>query len=148
MQQISFIEKVTNDFRSNSMFLLLNVESKSYSGPVIIENDDLYLFYAITKKFTKEDYKAYIKSILKDKKVLKLSNLDLKKWGFQKFHQDKRINCPKKLGIDTFIKLYFNNKKVLKDDISENQKNIIIEKLFMNQISCFIDDETGYLVIK
>lgn len=45
IQSDSFIEKITDDFNSNSNFLVLNIKSNNYNGQAIVENDDLFTYY-------------------------------------------------------------------------------------------------------
>lgn len=147
IQNDSFIEKILNDFRTNSKFLALNIKSLNYNGLVIIENDDLCLFFQMTYNKEKKDYKSFIKNCMNKKTVLDLGSHNLDKWNFIRVKKNKKVSNNLKKGLDEFIKVYFDENFVEKGNIRDNERIYIIKILFDNRISCHIDDETGLLLI-
>lgn len=148
IQSNDFIEEVTNDFKMNSNFLKLNIESSGYKGSVIIENDDFYLYYYNIYHKDKEHYKLYVKNILKKNSVVDIGNENTDKWNFIKVNGSKKVNNNLKNGLKKFINTYFNQGKVIKKIVTDKEQNFIIKILFEHKIATYVDDETGYLVIK
>ena len=146
VQDMSFPEKILNDFDRNSRFVCINIKSLEYNGLVIIENDDLFFFLNQTQHFDKTKYKSFVKMKLEKKIFIDIGNVDLKKWNFFKLNSSQKVDKNAKKGIAKFIKIYFNN-NVLKDGVTDNERIAIIRILFNNKISSYIDDETGYLII-
>jgi hypothetical protein len=72
----------------------------------------------------------------------------LDKFNFIKVQSSKKIDNNFKKGLNNFIKNYFNNGNVLKNKVTDEEQNYIVKLLFENEIATFIDDETGYLLIK
>lgn len=147
LQDVSFIDKILNDFKSNSKYLSLNIKSYDFTGSAIIENDDLYTYFQIKKKGTKEDYKLYVKDILNKKTYIDLGDESIKKLGFIKVKESKKIKCKLKKGLDKFVKIYFNEDLTEKGITNEEEKAFLIKILFDNMRSCYIDDETGLLIL-
>ncbi|WP_291276153.1 hypothetical protein [Flavobacterium sp.] len=147
VQSNSFIEKIIDDFQSNSNYLVVNIKSKKYDGIAIIENDDLFTYYKISQKGNKEEYKSFIRDILIQKSCLDMRNETIEKWGFIKVNESKKIKCKLEKGLSKFIKTYFNEDLTEKGNTSEEEKAYIIKILFDNMRSCYIDDETGLLIL-
>lgn len=146
-QSDSFVDKVVNDFRMNSKFLALNIKALDYIGSVIIENDDLYLFYQLTYHKNKADYKSFIKNCIEKKITIDIGNHNLDKWNFIKVKKNISVSNNLKKGLDKFIKVYFNKNMVEKENVKNEERANIIKILFDNKIACYIDDETGLLLI-
>lgn len=147
LQSAPFIEKVINDFKSDSSYLTFKIKAADYKGDIVIENDDLYLYYYSTFKKSKEDYQNFIKPYLNKKEVLDIGNQSINKWNFLKVKTDKIVLKNLKKGLTKFIKIYFDKNSVEKGKISAEQKNFIIKILFANNVACHVDDETGLLII-
>ena len=47
-----------------------------------------------------------------------------------------------------FINTYFDNSRVIKDGITDQERRAIVVQLFKWEVGSYIDDETGYLVIE
>lgn len=145
--QSTFQHKILNDFDSNSRFLVLKVKSLKYKGSIVIENDNLYVLLNQTYSFDKNQYVTFIEKVLNNNLYVKINDNDFKKYDFYKLKASNEVDKNFKKGINKFINIYFNNEKVLKNNISDDVRNAIIEKLFISKISVYIDDESGYLVI-
>lgn len=146
-QSDSFIEKITADFNSNSNFLVLDIKSKNYNGLAIIENDDLFTYYQITQNKNKQEYKLLVQEILTKKNYLEINEQSIEKWGFIKVKESQKIKSKLKKGLKRFIKIYFNDDLIEKGNTGEEERAFIIKILFENKISCYIDDETGLLIL-
>lgn len=82
-QVFDFYDKVLGfDDCRYCYFISLDVSSDEYTGKVIIENDDLYIFLNKTKGFEKEQYKKFVKELLVSKKPLILENATLDKENY------------------------------------------------------------------
>lgn len=139
--QSSFIDKVLNDFNKYSHFVSIkSIDSNIY----VVENDDLYYFLKEKKSFSKKRYRKEIRS-----KLIAQSSIDIvsPNEDFIKVMNLPSVSDNAKKGIDDFIEIYFDNKKTLKDGITDNERATIINQLFIWKIACKIDDETGYLMI-
>ena len=147
IQGDSFIEKTTNDFNSNSNFLVLNIKSNYYNGQAIVENDDLFTYYQITENKNKQEYKLLVQEILTKKNYLKINEKSIENWGFIKVKESQKIKSNFKKGLKRFIEIYFNDNLIEKGNTNEEEKAFIIKILFENKISCHIDDETGLLIL-
>jgi hypothetical protein len=147
VQNKSFYEKVLNDFESNSRFIMINVKSSEYNGPVIIENDKFFYFLNQKQHLNENEYKLFVEKKLQGNLTFNLGTTNLGKWDFIKMPKIKKVENNAKKGIEKIIKLYFDSNKVLKEGISDDERAVIIMILFKHQLSSYIDDETGYLVI-
>ncbi|MGV1013317.1 MAG: hypothetical protein ACOYBS_12840 [Flavobacterium sp.] len=147
LQSNSFIEKIIDDFRSNSKYLALNIKANNYNGIAIIENDNLCIYYQITHNGNKQEYKSFVRDILAKKSYLDIGNESMEKWGFIKVKESKKIKTKLKRGLANFIKIYFNEDLTEKGNTNEEEKAFIIKILFDNMRSCYIDDETGLLIL-
>lgn len=141
----SFYQKITNDFDRYSYFVSIELRSSNYNGIIIIENDDLFNYLQTTQKIDKEKYKEMIKEKLVNHSSLEITNTT--KFNFIEVKEIQTVNVNAKKGVDEFIKKYFDNGKVLKDGITDDERTAIIQKLFEWKIPTKIDDETGYLVM-
>lgn len=146
MENKKFIKEVISNFDRYSYFVSMEVESPEYKGKVIIENKDLYNYYNQTQNIDKKKYQETMYRLLKTKSTLKIKKEDFKKFNFLIIYNDTAIISNTRMGVDSFIKTYFNG-RVLKDNITDKERNIIISKLYDFNIVSKIDDETGYLVI-
>lgn len=139
--QRDFYHKITNDFRDNSYFILIKLKN---NRKYVIENDDLFLYYWRTKKYSREQYIKEIKSMLSEHAVVEIDKITS---SFIKAPNLRIVNSYAKKGIDKFIDTYFDNRKTLKNGITDDERIAIIQKLFEWKIASYIDDETGYLVL-
>ena len=144
-QDKSFINKILNDFDRNSRFVCINIMSSTYRGEVVIENDDLYLYFNKILGFDVDNYKSYIQKNIHNK--IDLGSIDLNKWNFCKVGNTNEKYKYNKISLEKIKLKYFDNGKAIKEGISDKSKNLIISLLFKLEKSCYIDDETGYLVL-
>ncbi len=139
--QETFLDKVTNDFERYSYHICL----KSMNGEnYIIENDDFYYYLQNQTGINKEQYKKEVRAKLIDRSAFEIINPNS---NFIKVSKVPRVEANADKGVDEFIKTYFDNGKTLKDGVTDDEKTVIIQKLFEWKIASKIDDETGYLVI-
>ena len=141
---ISFINKVLNDFDKYSYFLVIEVKTLKTTESYIIQNHNLFNYLKNTKKISKENYINIMKDKLTKKTPLIIDNPNS---NFIKISKNENVESNAKKGLAEFIKTYFDNEKVLKENIVEVEKIAIIQKLFEWKVPCKIDDETGYLII-
>ncbi|MDR2037079.1 MAG: hypothetical protein LBQ60_04070 [Bacteroidales bacterium] len=146
MENEEFIKKIISDFDRYSFFVSIEVESPEYRGRVIIENDDLYHYYNQTQNIDKKKYQEIMHRMLQKELTLKIKNEDFNRFNFFKVLNDATIIANTQKGVDNFIKVYFNG-RVLKDDITDNERYAIINQLYHFNVLSKIDDETGYLVL-
>jgi hypothetical protein len=143
-----FINKIISDFETNSCFIVFRVQTSEYIGEVFVPNEGLYYYYQKTKGFSKEEYKSFVKKqIFRSGPLIVSDTLNLNNWDFKKILNIESVLVNAKKGEAYFINKYFDNKKVLKDGITDDEKAAIIQKLFEWGIPSKIDDETGYLIL-
>lgn len=142
----TFHDKVLSDFRINSVFIAVDIESKDYQGRAIINNDALYHFLRKTKGLDEEKYKAFMKDLLLSKSKLHVGDRKLNKWGFVKVQDSKEVGEHASIGIQALIGHYFRG-RVIKDGIGDKERNALISKLFEYEVATRLDDETGFLVL-
>lgn len=142
----AFYDSIINDLRDNSYYAIISVKTQSYSGNAIVENDNLYHYYNTTEGLSVAEYKKTVYNLLSKKSTIILSDEDVKKWGFTKLNksileESERIE---KTNISTiYAKGYIDEV-----EISEEQKAAMIYQLYQMNILSYIDDESGYLVLK
>jgi hypothetical protein len=142
----AFYNKILNDFDTDSYYVALDIKSSSYKGPVIIENNNLYLFLHKTKGLNKEKYQSLMKAILVHHRALKLDNKNITKWNFIKLSEEESILRIANQGENKFIAHFFNG-KALNYGIPEKEQNAIINQLYYWNIPAKIDKMTGELLI-
>ncbi len=140
---ISFIEKALNNFDEKSFFISISVKTKN-TNCFVIENDDLFWCLKKEKGFDKEEYVSFMKTLLSNGKTLKLKSINS---DFKELRKSESVDENAKKGKDHFIKTYFDENRVIKDNVELIERSAIIQKLFEFEVSCLIDDETGYLYI-
>jgi len=146
MENDKFIKKIISDFDRYSFFVSIEVESPIYSGKAIIENNDLYHYYNQTQNIDKKKYQDVIYRILRTKLTLNVKNEDFTQFNFLIVPNDTTVIANAQKGVDNFINTYFEE-RMLKDDITDNERHAIISQLYNFNIASKIDCETGYLVL-
>ncbi len=146
-QNQTFIDKVTDDFRDNGKFIALNVSCPAYTGRIIIHNSDFYLYCQLQYGYTESEYKKFTKSLILNKKTLKLHVKNLDESGFVKVLKTKRVDEDYKKGLSVFIDSYFNSNFLNKGVLSDGERAYAVYLLFINHRSCFVDDESGYYIL-
>lgn len=141
----TFYNRIVDDFRDDSYFVVLEIKNSIYKGKIIIENDELFHYLSQIQKIDKEKYKEIIKEKLVNHSSLEINSST--KLNYIEVKEIQAVNNNAKNGIDGFIKIYFDNEKVLKDGITDDERTAIIQKLFEWEIATKIDDETGYLIL-
>jgi hypothetical protein len=143
----NFLDEVLSDSRRNSYFISLKIVVNKQSKNVIIENDDLFYYLFKTKEFNEKEYRLFLKKLIMNDSKLSVKESEIEKWNFTIVSNVKSVSDLASKGQNEFISHYFDG-QVLKDNLSENEKNAVIEQLFKWNIATNIDDETGYLVLK
>jgi hypothetical protein len=143
---LTFYDKVLNDFDSSSYFIALDIKSPTYKGRVIIVNNNLYQFLNKTKGFDKNRYISFMKRILAHHKALKTEEKDIIFWKFIKVPEIESVLQIANQGKDNFVAYYFNG-VVLNYGITENEQNAIINQLFYWEYPARFDKLTDNLII-
>lgn len=78
---------------------------------------------------------------------MEINEKSIEKWGFIKVKESQKIKSNFKKGLKRFIEIYFNDDLIEKGNTNEEERAFIIKILFENKISCYIDDETGLLIL-
>ena len=144
MNKITFFDKVSNDFDRYSYFVSIQMNTTGAKEVFIIENDDLYNYLSQKLKINKEQYKKLLQDKLINNSTLDIENPSS---NFIKVPNIINVENNAKKGVDEFLEIYFDNNKVIKDNILNDERTAIIQKLFEWEIASKIDDETGYLII-
>jgi hypothetical protein len=145
-QDAAFYDKVLGNYSLHSTFIATDVQSKEYTGRVVIENGDLYYFFRQTRGYDQKSYMAFMRERLLNKDRISLGNVSLKKWGFYKVAAINSVEKHASNGLEKFIDHYFQG-IVIRDGIRDAERNAVISKLFEFGVVAHIDCETGYLVI-
>jgi hypothetical protein len=100
-------------------FVRLNIESKSFSGPVVVENIELFHYLKATQNYNEQKYKDAIAALLMNKQKLKMPaiNIDdtglflegkgIKKHFFRVVGKSKDFESIAGKGCDTLLDHYF-----------------------------------------
>jgi hypothetical protein len=141
------IEKVTRDFSRNSYFVPLRVNVSDSIFQCVIENGRLYYYLYQKEHLSKEQYWEFIKSFIQQDKVLKINAFDLEKIGFIPVRRSAVMENDIKKGKEFIIKKYFNN-RIIRDNISDTDRAVLIATLFKWGKVSKVDDESGYLILE
>jgi hypothetical protein len=144
-QDAAFYDKVLDSDGDHGPFIAIDVQSKEYTGRVVIQNFSLYYFFNKTRGYDKERYKAFMKEKLLNKDRISLGNVSLKKWGFNKVATISSVEKHAANGLEKFIGHYFRG-RVIRDGIRA-ERDAVISKLFEFGVVVETDCETEYLVI-
>jgi hypothetical protein len=162
-QSKEFYDEILDSYGRNTFFIAVDVESSRYTGRVIVENGYLYHFLSEVEGFNKEKYKEFMKNLLSNKGKLRLKNVTLVKNGtflkvkgfrsneFMTVKEIKSVEVMAAKGREDFIRHYFDNideDYILKPGIGTDERNAIINKLFVWQAAAYISDITGSLVVR
>lgn len=145
-RNISFYDKVLNDFDTSSYFIALTVKASSYKGPAIVANNNLYAFLNKTRGFDKDKYKSYVEGILIHHRTLRIKDKDFLTWKIMKAKESEDVLRYANSGRDNFVDHYFNG-VILNYGIKEADRNAIIDQLFYWEYPAKFDKATGDLVI-
>jgi hypothetical protein len=162
-QSNSFYDKILDyDKCKDCYFVVIEVESESYTGKVLIENDDLQDFINKTESLDKAKYKEYMKDILLNKKKITVKNaylkgsfLDVKNVSEHQFRllsESKEVNEIASKGCIPFVKYYFLGESLSSIDdtkstdcnefIRNQNKNLFLsrdEAAFLKEQNTIID---------
>lgn len=141
-----FLTKVTEDFSRNSYFIIVKTGMQNNGTDYLIDNDDLFYFFHQTKGFDKNRYQKYLIPILQSNKSISVSDTDISKFGFIKLTRNEHVYAEAVKGKEAFVNNFFKG-KVLKDGLSVEERNNIVQVLYNWQIATRIDDESGYLIL-
>ena len=142
-----YLHTVTNDFHDHSYFVAVNIISNNKQRKAVVENLKLMLSLESNGYIKREeDYRKMIINFLKYNKAIKISSAlnDLRRYKFVR--GNKKIEEVSKKGLDKFIKTYFKN-GVLKSNVSDEDKPLIISKLFEWRVFVKTEDESGLLYL-
>ena len=142
----NFVDKIANDFSRNSYFIVLNAKLSEGIITCVIENDDLFYYFNKTKGYDESKYKKEVGTIIRENKILSITETDFSNFGFSKIVKNSKLDDGVKKGKDFIVGKYFKN-RVIVDGVSDDERNILIKLLFDWGITSRIDDETGYLII-
>ena len=146
-QNGEYYTKVLTNLNFNGYYLSINVTSTSYTGKIVIQNVDFYTFLNRTKRIRHKKYIKQIKKYLETETPIPIDDVFFKEYKFAKVITLEEIEQDFKLGKIYFLEKYFSN-RVLNKSYSIETELIIIDKLFLFNILCFNDDESGALVIE
>lgn len=139
-----FCQKVVSDFSANSNFLILCIDDTNEK--IAIENDDLFVCMNRNKKISKKKYKYKVCKILKHQGLITSRDICNEEDFVYKVLYNEQVEINAKHGKDKFIEFYFND-FVLKGGISQDEKFAVVSQLFEWEIPCYIDDESGMLLM-
>lgn len=151
--KIKFCNIVLQDFERHSYFLKIKISDKNGCVNGIIENYNLYYFLSESTSLTRDDYTNKMLDILLNDSIVDIPKRELKNNnGFFPIIPNTLIDSIYKMGKETFINNYFSKTnyfpyKVLNNNISFEERNYIISKLFDLQVLCKTECETGLLYI-
>lgn len=146
-QNEDYYTKVLTNLKSNGYYLSINVTSTSYTGKIVIQNVDFYFFLYDTKRIRQKKYIKQIKKYLETETPMPIDNVFFEEYKFAKVASSEEIEQDFKLGKTYFLEKYFSD-RVLNKSYPIETKLIIIDKLFLFNILCYTDDESGALVIE
>ncbi len=141
-----FYAKVLNDFDSTSYFIALNIESPSYKGRAIIENNNLFRFLHKTRGLSIKKYQSMMLKVLEHNSELRISGEDLNAWHFIKVTEPESVIMIANQGRNNFVAYYFNG-VALNYGITDEEKYAIINQLFFWAIPAKTDKISGLLII-
>jgi len=141
-----FLEVITSDLDGNSSFLVFDVKIDGKAEKICIPNRDLY--WRLKKKFDVDGnaYTNLVRQIINHEKILVLAREEI---GHN--YSVKSDNGVKKVyeqGIDSLKNVYFQKNGAKRHEVIIDNPNYIASLLFENCIISWIDDETGYMIIK
>lgn len=142
----NFVDKIANDFSRNSYFIVLSVKLSEGITICLVENDELFYYFNKTKGYDESKYKKEVGAIIRENKILSITEADFSNFGFNKIVKTSKFDEEVKKGKDFIVGKYFKN-RVIVDGVSDNERNTLIKLLFDWGITSRIDDETGYLII-
>lgn len=173
-----YIDKLGNLDCRNCYFLVLNVASPDYSGRVVIENDDMYLYMTETAGLDEKGYKEFIREHLLSVKPILLNTASVDKdsvflqvgektkHNFRLLRANEKLNSFIAKGCRATLDFYFekeNTRKAPQDckeylnkfgplslriALDSRDEASLIAALFDWKILVRIDDLSGYLRIE
>lgn len=141
--KVDYLDKALSDFKEKSCFIVVKIKQakSSTAKTYIIENDDLFLFQNKKKTMNKDDYTSYMKRKIKNNKSMTFKSLSQ---DFIEVIESEVIESDAQIGLDHFVKTYFDSSGVLKNNSTAKENALIVKKMFDWGVLCSIDDETGY----
>lgn len=137
-QENSFYKKVLSDQRLHSCYVLINrCDTECY----MIENSVLFAFLNRNSSMSQSQYQKKMISVFHCDTTLDISSsVDI----FKKIPEIQKVDSVARLGKDYFVHSFFQN-NILKEDINYAETKRIIYYLFLWEIPCYVDCETGVL---
>lgn len=138
----------------SSCYIAINVSCSDYTGRAVVPNNRLFLYFNEEKGFNREQFKEFITPIITGNLTVSINSSDFVKYDFMKTNPNDTVNKYFKMGIDEFLNHYFTKIEdvrmlsIANKNLTDNEQADVVDILFNWQIASFIDDETGYLMIK
>jgi hypothetical protein len=141
-------KNILNDFNLHSYYIAIDIVYTGESIPIVINN--AYLYYLLMNDaLSKKEYIELMKRTLDSGGIFHVRSGDLyiellkHRVELNYENSEKFVNKY----IDKYINDFFDENKVLKVQLSEEERKYLIYLLFKNNIYLKDDDETGYLYI-
>jgi hypothetical protein len=150
-QTTKFIEYAVGHLKCrNCYFIPLNVESKAYSGKIIVDNYALFSYLKATKKLDEKGYKSFMLDLLKNNQALTmdavevdreifLAGKNIEKYAFRIVRASQSFDDISAQGCKKIIRYYFVPELVesetgkesdCKESIKQNAKDLLIKPKF------------------
>lgn len=160
-----FYKKLLSDQRAsrNSYFVVVNVKSQHFNGPVVVTSGDLYRFLKNTRRLRKEQYEKVMKELLSKNYPLEINGAELSTDGhyikfprpngslFMPLNRDETVENVAAKGCEYFTRYYFtqfdDGYAFANAKGGSHEINAVISKLFEWRIATSIDDMSGLLYI-
>jgi hypothetical protein len=143
--QTSFYNHLFCNLSMGSAYIVVNVESPDYTGKAVILNESLFGYFIKKQGFNGKQYLNYLRKALTDGTKIQLQESDFHKWYFDKLKTIEAVEKIAQEGREKFLGHYFEANQSIKKNLSKDEKNAVIAKLFEWKILTFVDDESGIL---
>lgn len=139
-----FLETIINDFDGNSNFLVIDAFVDGQYRKICAPN--IELFAELKRKYNIKEggYKDLVLKLVNHEDTAKFAYSDVSNYIVT---TDAEIKGVYEKGLDSLKARYFNSSSVQKEMPIENI-NYLVSLLFENCIISWVDDYTGYIVIK
>ncbi|MBS1795854.1 MAG: hypothetical protein JSS81_18515 [Acidobacteria bacterium] len=151
-QTAKFYEQAIEHLKCrNCYFIPVEVESKSYTGKILVENYQLFSYLKSTKGFDEQAYKSFIIKLFQDKQPLMMDqvNIDetgyflagkgIKEFKFRIVQTSQAFETVSVQGCKKIIQYYFSpelvesetNKTIdCRESIKQNAKDLLLKPKF------------------
>lgn len=147
----TFYDRVFNYRTRHDCFVTVIVYHRDDTLKYVVENHALYDYMRSSNRqgLDYNAYQAFMEETLKKQQgIVVHSPLDelQAKWHFRKVEASPEVDMIAGYGKQTFIEHFFKG-SALKEGVSQQDQNAIINQLFQWSIATQTDDETGCLII-